>query len=219
MQKDLRKALEPFLKRSWVLERRTKHYRMSHAEYGYVSVSSTASCPFHIKHIIADLKRAEMSRKSVTSPKTQEMLDAINKVTLEKRTVDVSEAAKNVTEHVGKTTSEAVSTTAEVEVKQLAVKDEVQKRRQHVSLSPKDNFMLCKMLQEDYTSSGLSDAAFAEHASKLLGCEVNAKHVYTRRVEFEIPSNSRRASEPIGLEERLDNIEKLLKKIIDMFEK
>jgi hypothetical protein len=59
MRKDVKKALEPYLEKGWEISKSSKHYQMKHREYGTVVMSSTASCPFSIKHILGDLKRAE----------------------------------------------------------------------------------------------------------------------------------------------------------------
>jgi hypothetical protein len=60
MTKDLKRLLNPYLKSGWTLEHGRKHMKMKAPNGRLVVISNTASCPFYLKHVEADLRRVMM---------------------------------------------------------------------------------------------------------------------------------------------------------------
>lgn len=62
LPKDLTKALKPYLNSGWVITEGRRHYKAIAPNGAIVSISHTSSCPFYLKHVIADLNRVERNR-------------------------------------------------------------------------------------------------------------------------------------------------------------
>lgn len=61
LPKDLTKALQPYLTKGWVITEGRRHYKAIAPNGAIVSISHTSSCPFYLKHVLADMKRVERS--------------------------------------------------------------------------------------------------------------------------------------------------------------
>ena len=61
LPKDLTKALQPYLNKGWVITEGRRHYKVEAPNGAIVTVSHTSSCPFYLKHVVADMKRVEKS--------------------------------------------------------------------------------------------------------------------------------------------------------------
>ncbi len=58
LPKDLTKVLQPYLDSGWLLTEGSRHYKIRSPTGALVTISHSASCPYYLKHVVGDLKRA-----------------------------------------------------------------------------------------------------------------------------------------------------------------
>jgi len=58
LPKDLSKILQPYLDSGWIMLEGRKHYKIKSPTGALITISHSASCPYYLKHVVGDLKRA-----------------------------------------------------------------------------------------------------------------------------------------------------------------
>lgn len=67
--KDIKNLVKRITKEGWSVELTSGHYKARHPKTKkLVSFSSTPSCPYAIKHILGDMKRAGRRTNETTKP-------------------------------------------------------------------------------------------------------------------------------------------------------
>lgn len=78
-------------------------------------------------------------------------------------------------------------------------------------LSPLESFQLMSLLSAEYTTSGLTDSAFAVFASARLAISgINTDHVKARRNELNIESHREMLRKPETVLERIAQLEEVV---------